>query len=32
MAEHVHICGSVKNELIIALLLFGGMAISIGLR
>ena len=30
MAEYV--CGSVKNELIVSLLLFGGMAISIGLR
>ena len=30
MAEQV--CGSVKNELIILLLLFGCMAISLGLK
>ena len=30
MAEQV--CGNVKNELIISLLLLGGMAISLGLR
>ena len=30
MAEQV--CGRVKNELIISLLLLGGMAISLGLR
>ena len=27
-----HLCGSVKNELIVSLLSFGGMAISLGLR
>ena len=27
-----HLCGSVKNELIVSLLSFGGMAISIGVR
>ena len=30
MVEYV--CGSVKNELIVSLLSFGGMAISISLR
>ena len=30
MAEHL--CGSVKNELIISLFSFGSMAMSIGLR